>query len=104
MGMVSGHTSRKAAKTQRKAWRLSGFARGTDEGWPAQNLMVTGHEPGCRFPAASIDVIRVVVEVRAVVAIAQGVEDLGIDAVFDVVDRAVGERGAHAGADSRPAL
>src|SRR5207249_6992172 len=50
----------------------------------------------------SIDVIGVTVEVGAVTDVAEGVEHLRIDAVLDVVHRAVGEHGIHTGRVSRP--
>jgi len=44
-----------------------------------------------------VDVVRIVVEVRAVVSVGQGVEDLGINAVLNTMDRTVGKDGIHAG-------
>lgn len=40
---------------------------------------------------ASIDAIRVVIEILAVAAVADGIEYVGINAVLDVMHRAVGE-------------
>src|SRR5216683_740698 len=44
-----------------------------------------------------VDVIRVGMQGGAVRSVAQGVEDVGIDAVLDVMDRAIGEHGVEAG-------
>src|SRR6266851_1286405 len=45
---------------------------------------------------ASIDVVRVISQVAAVGAVAQGVEHVGVDAVLDVMLRAVREDRVHA--------
>src|SRR5438132_726333 len=49
-----------------------------------------------RTPNPLLDVVGVA-EIEAIVNAAQGVEHLWIDPVLDVVDRAVGKHGVHAG-------
>src|SRR5438128_396563 len=53
---------------------------------------------------SSLDVIRVAVQIRAVVDVAQGVKDVRIDSVLDVVHGAVAKDGVDASRMSRAEL
>jgi hypothetical protein len=53
------------------------------------SLLIT--EPRRLLLPSSIDIVRVTVQCRAVIHVAQGIEDVRVNTVLDVVDRAVGE-------------
>jgi hypothetical protein len=50
-----------------------------------------------------MNVIRIAVQGRAVVNIAQGIKDVRIDAILNTVDRSVGENGVDPGRIDRSA-
>ena len=56
---------------------------------------------GCSPLQASLDIIGVLMQIRAVIHVTQGVEDLGVDSVLDAVDRSVAEQGIDPGGMGR---